>query len=30
MMHNEGHVLDVDEVGIVGVKKNKYTFQKKK
>lgn len=26
MMHNEDHVLDVDEVGVVGVKKKKYTF----
>jgi hypothetical protein len=26
MMHNEGHLLDANEVGVVGVKKKKYTF----
>jgi hypothetical protein len=30
VMHNEGHVPNADEVGAVGVKKNKYTFQKRK
>jgi len=30
MMHNEGHVPNVDEMGVVGVKKKQYTFHKRK
>jgi hypothetical protein len=30
MMHNEGHVPNVDEMGVVGVKKKQYIFHKKK
>jgi hypothetical protein len=28
--HNEGQVPDVDEMGVVGVKKKQYTFHKRK
>jgi hypothetical protein len=30
VMHNEGHVLDANEMGIVGVKKKQYIFDKRK
>jgi hypothetical protein len=30
MTHNEGHAPNVDEMGVVGVKKKLYTFHKRK